>query len=54
MQKILKRHKASKKKKINTEPMEDDFLSLGGKYKVKNPIPAERIRDYINYAEGRY
>lgn len=43
----------AEKKKIIIEPMEDDFLSLGGKYKVKNPIPAEKIRDYIDYADGK-
>ncbi len=38
------------KKKIVIEPVESDFLSLAGKYKVKNPIPAEKIRDYIDYS----
>lgn len=42
------------KKKIIIEPVEDDFLTLSGKFKVKNPIPAEKIRDYIDYTEGRY
>jgi bifunctional DNA-binding transcriptional regulator/antitoxin component of YhaV-PrlF toxin-antitoxin module len=28
-----------------------NFLSLGGKFKVKNPIPAEKIRDYIDYSD---
>lgn len=42
------------KKKIIIEPIESDFLSLSGKFKVKNPIPAEKIRDYIDYADGRY
>lgn len=27
------------------------ILSLAGKYKVKNPIPAEKIRDFIDYSE---
>lgn len=44
----------AEKKKIVIEPIKSDFLSLGGKFKVKNPIPAEKIRDYIDYAEGRY
>lgn len=44
----------AEKKKIIIEPRKSDFLSLGGKYKVKNPIPAEKIRDYIDYGEGRY
>ena len=43
----------AEKKKIIIEPMEDDFLSLGGKYKVKNPIPAEKIRDYIDYSDRK-
>ncbi len=41
------------KKKIIIEPIKSDFLSLAGKYKVKNPIPAEKIRDYIDYADGK-
>lgn len=42
-------------KKIIIEPItdEDDFLSLGGKYKVKNPIPVEKIKDYIDYSWGK-
>ena len=44
----------AEKKKIIIEPIKSDFLSLGGKFRVKNPIPAEKIRDYIDYAEGRY
>lgn len=42
------------KDKIIIEPIKSDFLSLGGKFKVKKPIPAERIRDYIDYGKGRY
>lgn len=41
------------KKKIIIEQVKSDFLSLGGKYKVKNPIPAEKIRGYIDYADGK-
>ena len=26
------------------------ILSLAGKYKVKKPIPAEKIRDFIDYS----
>lgn len=44
----------AEKKKIIIEPIKSDFLSLSGKFKVKNPIPAEKIRDYIDYAESRY
>lgn len=43
----------TEKKRIVIEPITSDFLSLAGKYKVKNPIPAEKIRDYIEYAEGK-
>lgn len=38
------------KEKIIIEPEKDSILSLAGKYKVKNPIPAEKIRDYIDYS----
>lgn len=43
-----------KKKRIIIEPVQFDFLSLAGKYKVKNPIPVEKLRDHIDYADGRY
>ena len=43
----------AEKKRIVIEPVESDFLSLAGKYKVKNPIPAEKIRDHIDYADGK-
>ncbi len=26
------------------------ILDLGGKFRVKNPIPADKIRDYIDYS----
>lgn len=38
------------KKRIVIEPEKSDFLSLGGSFKVKNPIPVEKIRDYIDYS----
>lgn len=41
------------KSKIIIEPLKSKIISLGGKYKVKKPIPAEKIRDYINYYEGK-
>lgn len=43
------------KKKIIIEPLDKShgILSLAGKYKVKNPIPAEKIRDYIDYSGGK-
>jgi len=37
--------------KIIIEPEKKDFLSLAGKYKVKNPIPVEKIRDNIDYSQ---
>ena len=39
---------------IEKIPETESILSLAGKYKVKNPIPAEKIRDYIDYADGKY
>ncbi|HLB60375.1 MAG TPA: AbrB/MazE/SpoVT family DNA-binding domain-containing protein [Patescibacteria group bacterium] len=43
------------KDKIIIEPKKaPNILDLAGKFKVKNPIPAEKIRDYIDYAEGRH
>lgn len=27
-----------------------DILSLAGAFRVKNPIPADKIRDYIDYS----
>ena len=41
---------SAEKGKIIIEPIESKFMSLKGKYKVKNPIPAEKIRDYIDYS----
>lgn len=37
-------------RKIIIEPIKKDFLSLAGKYKVKQPISAEKIRDHIDYS----
>lgn len=55
---LVKHGKASirvEKSKIIIEPIDEkkSILSLGGKYKVKNPIPAEKIRDYIDYSSGK-
>lgn len=38
--------------KIIIEPIDQTkgILSLAGKYKVKNPIPAEKIREDIDYS----
>jgi bifunctional DNA-binding transcriptional regulator/antitoxin component of YhaV-PrlF toxin-antitoxin module len=40
-------------KRIVITPVENDILSLAGKYKnkIKNPIPVEKIRDYIDYSD---
>ena len=40
----------AEKSKIIIEPIKSKFMSLGGKYKVAKPIPAEKIRDYIDYS----
>ena len=37
--------------RIVIEPAKTSLLSLAGKFKVKRPIPAEKIRDYISYDE---
>lgn len=53
----LKTHGVAKiradKKRIIIEPERSGILSLAGKYRVKNPIPAEHIRDYIDYSGGK-
>jgi len=55
---LIKHGKAlirSEKKKIIIEPLDErkGILSLAGKYRIKNPIPAEKIRDYIDYSWGK-
>lgn len=54
----LKRHGRAvikvQRERIIIEPLPEDFRKWAGKFKVKNPIPAEKIRDYIDYAEGRF
>lgn len=40
----------AEKGKIIIKPIKSKFMSLKGKYKVKNPIPAEKIRDFIDYS----
>lgn len=55
---LMKHGKAiikAEKKKIIIEPLDEKkgILSLAGKYRVKNPIPAEKIRDYIDYSWGK-
>ncbi len=41
----------AERKKIIIEPVKSDILSLAGTFKVKNPIPAEKIRDFIDYSD---
>ena len=45
----------AEKKRIIIELLDDKkgILSLAGKYKVKSPIPAEKIRDHIDYSWGK-
>ena len=45
----------SEKRKIIIEPIDEKkgILSLAGKFKVKKPIPAEKIRDHIDYSWGK-
>jgi AbrB family looped-hinge helix DNA binding protein len=46
---------STRKGKIIIEPFktEEGILSLGGKFRVKHPIPAEKIRDHIDYSDGK-
>lgn len=39
--------------KIVIEPVKSGILDLAGAFMVKNPIPAEKIRDYIDYSGGK-
>jgi len=41
------------RKRIVIEPVKTDILSWAGAFKVKNPIPAEKIRDYIDFSFGK-
>lgn len=57
----LKRHGRAiirvEKNKIVIQPIANSkkIFALAGKFKVKHPIPVEKIRDYIEYAQkGRY
>lgn len=45
----------AEKSRIIIEPIDErkGILSLAGKFKVKNPIPAEKVRDYIDYSWGK-
>lgn len=42
--------KATKGKIVITKPKRS-LLAWAGKFKVKNPIPADSIRDSINYSD---
>lgn len=45
----------TEKSKIIIEPIDEKkgILSLAGKFKVKKLIPAEKIRDHIDYSWGK-
>ncbi|MBI2620845.1 hypothetical protein HYW61_01305 [candidate division WWE3 bacterium] len=53
--KIFKKHGRVKidlqKGSMQISPDRDDFMSLAETFKVKNPIPADKIRDYIDYSD---
>ena len=38
---------------IVIQPIKSGILSLGGKFSVQNPIPAENIRKFIDYSGGK-
>ena len=40
----------TEKSRIIIEPLKSKFMSLGGKYRVAKPVPAEKIRDSIDYS----
>ena len=42
--------KAQKNKIIITKS-KGDFMDLAGIFKIKNPIPADKIRDFIDYSD---
>ncbi len=42
----------AQKNKIVLTPVKDDIMALAGAFKVKNPLPADKIRDYIDYSEA--
>lgn len=44
---------SAKNRTIVIEPLPDEFLSLGGTFSVQRPVPAEKIRNYIDYTTGR-
>ena len=52
--KIFKTHGRVKikigKNSLEITKPENDIMSLAGTFKVKNPLPADRIREYIDYS----
>lgn len=42
--------RADKGKIIIQKRKGTDILSLAGAFRIKNPIPADKIRDYIDYS----
>lgn len=46
-------HVRAEKNRIILEPDTSSVLALFGTCKVKNPIPAEEIRKYLAYGEGK-
>ena len=40
----------AKKGRIIIEPVIDEIMDLGGKYKSKKKVDVEKIRDYIDYS----
>lgn len=40
----------AQKNKITVSKAKGNFMDLAGAFKVKNPIPADKIRDYIDYS----
>lgn len=40
----------AQKNQIVIKPLKSGIISLAGKFKVKKPIPAEKIRDFIDYS----
>jgi len=41
----------AQKGKITITPIKDRVGMLAGKYKVKKPLPVDKIRDYIDYSK---
>ena len=41
----------AEKEKIIIEPITSNFLSLAGKYQTTKPVPAEKIREHLEYSK---